>query len=264
MFLKEKNPNIQVYGIDVYGSLLKKFKETGELDNDEVYPYLTEGIGEDFVPQNYDMNLIDHIEQVTDKDGAVMARKLAKEEGLFCGYSAGTVMQGIMQLKNKFKEGDVVVVILHDHGSRYMGKVYNDEWMRERGFLTEEVITAKSIVERKQIRQMIVASPDDNLAAVFHTMKEHGLSQLPVENNGEMVGSISEKIILEKLMDNPFNKDNKVQAVMSPAFPFVELNATANDISKLISKENAAVLVKENSGQTSIITKFDLIESMAG
>jgi cystathionine beta-synthase len=95
-------------------------------------------------------------------------------------------------------------------------------------------------------------------------MKEHGLSQLPVENNGEMVGSISEKIILEKLMDNPFNKDNKVQAVMSPAFPFVELNATANDISKLISKENAAVLVKENSGQTSIITKFDLIESMAG
>ncbi len=264
MYLKEKNPNIKVYGIDVYGSLLKKYKETGILDTDEVYPYVTEGIGEDFVPQNYDMNLIDHIEQVTDKDGAVMARKLAKEEGLFCGYSAGTVMQGIMQLKDKFKEGDVVVVILHDHGSRYMGKVYNDEWMRERGFLSEETITAKSIVERKQIKNMIIATPEESLAAVFHLMKEHGLSQLPVEDAGMMVGSITEKIILEKLMENPFNKDNKVKEVMSAAFPYVDLHATANDISKMISKENGAVLVKENSGLTSIITKYDLIESMAG
>jgi cystathionine beta-synthase len=124
MYLKEKNPNVKVYGIDIYGSLLKKFHDTGELDTKEVYPYVTEGIGEDFVPQNYDMKYIDHIEQVTDKDGANMARRLAREEGIFCGYSAGTVMQGLVQLKDKFKEGDVVVVILHDHGSRYVWAKY--------------------------------------------------------------------------------------------------------------------------------------------
>src|SRR6476620_3138833 len=130
MYLKEKNPAIQVLGIDVYGSLLKKYHDTGKLDTNEVYPYVTEGIGEDFIPQNYDMKYIDHIEQVTDKDGALMARRLAREEGIFCGYSAGTVLQGLVQLKDRFKKDDVVVIILHDHGSRYMGKIYNDDWMR--------------------------------------------------------------------------------------------------------------------------------------
>ncbi len=263
-YLKEKNPNIQVYGIDVYGSLLKKYKETGELDLNEVYPYFTEGIGEDFVPQNYDMSLIDHIEQVTDMDGAIMARKLAKEEGLFCGYSAGTVMQGIMQLKDKFKEGDVVVVILHDHGSRYVAKIYNDEWMRERGYLIDEVINARTIIERKNMKKLITASPEDTLSTVFHTMKENGLSQIPVGSEIDIIGSITEKIILENLMENPFNKDKKVSEVMTAPFPIVNIEASASDISKMLSKEMSAVLVKENSGLYSIITKYDLIEAMAG
>jgi cystathionine beta-synthase len=264
MYLKEKNPNIKVYGIDVYGSLLKKYKETGQLDMNEVYPYFTEGIGEDFVPQNYDMNLIDHIEQVTDMDGAIMARKLAKEEGLFCGYSAGTVMQGLLQLKDKFKEGDVVVIILHDHGSRYVAKIYNDEWMRERGYLKDEVINARNIIDRKNMKKLIIASPEDTLATVFHTMKENGLSQIPVGTELDIVGSITEKIILENLMENPFNKDKKVKEVMNAPFPLVSIEATASDISKMLSKEMSAVLVKENSGLHSIITKYDLIEAMAG
>ena len=135
MYLKEKNPNIKVWAIDVFGSLLKKYHETGELDMSEVHAYVTEGIGEDFVPENYDFSLIDKFEQVTDKDGAVMARRIAKEEGIFVGYSAGTALQGIMQLKDELKEGDVVVVVFHDHGSRYVGKIYNDDWMREKGYM---------------------------------------------------------------------------------------------------------------------------------
>ena len=263
MYLKEKNPNIQVYGIDVYGSLLKKFHDTGELDEKEVYPYVTEGIGEDFIPQNYDMKFIDHIEQVTDKDGAIMARKLAREEGLFCGYSAGTVMQGLMQLKDKFKKDDVVVVILHDHGSRYLAKIYNDDWMRERGFLTDEIITAKAIIERKKIRELIFAGPEETVVSAFKKMKDLHITQLPVMEGDKNIGSIGEHQILHLLMDNPYHRDEAVGKVMGKAFPFVGLNATATDISKLISKDNTAVLVKSNSGAINIITEFDLIEAMA-
>ena len=126
MYLKEKNPNIQIWAIDVYGSLLTKYFNTGEVDMNEVHPYISEGFGEDFVPENFDMSVIDHFEQVTDKDGAVMARRIAKEEGLFCGYSAGSCFQGLLQLKNKLKKDDLVVCIFHDHGSRYVGKIYND------------------------------------------------------------------------------------------------------------------------------------------
>ena len=263
MYLKEKNPAVQVYGIDVYGSLLKKFHDTGELDDKEVYPYVTEGIGEDFVPQNYDMKYIDHIEQVTDKDGAIMARRLAREEGIFCGYSAGTVIQGLLQLKDKFKKDDVVVIILHDHGSRYVTKIYNDNWMRERGFLTGEVITAKTIIDRKQIRELVSADPKESVASAFKKMKELHITQIPVMEGIENSGSITEHHILQLLMDDPKHRDEEVGKVMNKPFPFVELNSTAADISKLISKENTAVLVKSNSGAVSIITEFDLIEAMA-
>lgn len=134
-YLKEKNSNIQVWAIDTYGSLLKKYHDTGEIDMQEVHPYITEGIGEDFVPENYDMSMIDYFEKVTDKDGAIMARRIAKEEGIFVGYSCGSALQGILQLKDKLKKDDIVVVVFHDHGSRYVGKIYNDDWMKAQGFL---------------------------------------------------------------------------------------------------------------------------------
>jgi cystathionine beta-synthase len=252
-----------VLGIDVYGSLLKKFHDTGQLDEKEVYPYVTEGIGEDFVPANYDMRYIDHIEQVTDKDGALMARRLAREEGIFCGYSAGTVMQGLLQLKHKFDKDSVVVIILHDHGSRYVAKIYNDEWMRERGFLTNEPVTAKSIIERKKMRDLVVVSPTETVADAFGKMKELHITQLPVVDDGEVIGSITEHTILKLLVEDATRKTDAIGKVMSKPFPVVELSATGNDISKLISKENTAVLVKANSGQWHIITEFDLIEAMA-
>ena len=134
-FFKEKNPNIKVIGVDTYGSILKEIHETGEIHLDHAYTYVTEGIGEDILPENYDMSVIDHFEKVTDKDGAIYARKLAKEEGIFCGYSAGSAMSALVQMKDQFTKDHVIVVLLHDHGSRYVGKIYNDEWMKEMGWL---------------------------------------------------------------------------------------------------------------------------------
>jgi len=134
-YLKEKNPKIKILGIDTYGSVFKKYKETGIFDKNEIYPYVTEGIGEDFLPANVDFSIIDHFEKVSDKDAAIMTRRIPREEGIFSGNSAGSAMAGLIQMKDKFKKGDVVVVIFHDHGTRYMGKMFNDNWMLERGFL---------------------------------------------------------------------------------------------------------------------------------
>lgn len=135
MFFKEKNPNIKIIGVDTYGSILKEYHETGELHPENAYTYITEGIGEDIIPENYDMSVIDHFEKVTDKDGALYARKLAKEEGIFCGYSAGSAIAAIKQLQHQFTTDDIIVVLLHDHGSRYVGKIYNDDWMKEQGWI---------------------------------------------------------------------------------------------------------------------------------
>ena len=134
-FLKEKNPKIKIWGIDTYGSVFKKFHETGVFDENEIYPYSTEGIGEDILPKNVDFEVIDHFEKVTDKDAAIYTRKLAKEEGIFAGNSCGAAIKGVIQLKDRLKNDDVVVVILHDSGSRYIGKIYNDDWMKEKKFL---------------------------------------------------------------------------------------------------------------------------------
>lgn len=134
-YLKEQNPNIKIWGIDTYGSVFKKYHETGEFDENEIHSYITEGIGEDILPKNVDFGVIDHFEKVTDKDGALVARELAEKEGLFLGYSCGSAFQGLRQLKDELSPEDVVVVLFHDHGSRYVGKVYNDEWMKSVGFM---------------------------------------------------------------------------------------------------------------------------------
>src|SRR6201994_1775474 len=188
MYLKEKNPTIQIWAMDPYGSLLTKYFRTGEVDMNEVHPYISEGIGEDFVPQNYDMKYVDAFEQVTDKEAALMARRIAREEGLFCGYSAGTALQGLMQLKDKLKKDDLVVVILHDHGSRYVGKVYNDQWMMERGFL--DVKTFKDIIAGRGAKRLITVEPGQTVAEAFELMQKYNIENLPVLEQGEVVGAI--------------------------------------------------------------------------
>src|SRR3984885_5186046 len=189
-YLKEKNPNIQVWAIDSYGSLLKKYFDTGEIDQKEVYPYISEGFGEDFVPANYDMSVIDLFEKVTDKDGAIMARRIAKEEGLFCGYSAGSCLQGMMQLKDQLKKDDVVVCIFHDHGSRYVGKVYNDQWMMERGFL--EVKTIKDLISGRGSKKLVTIDSKQTVLQAIELMKKYDIENIPVMDAGNNIGSISE------------------------------------------------------------------------
>ena len=136
-FLKEKNPKIKIWGIDTYGSVFKKYHETGVFDKSEIYPYITEGIGEDIIPTNVNFDIIDSFEKVKDEDAAIYTRRLAKEEGIFAGNSCGAAVRGVVQLKKHFSKNDVVVVLLHDSGSRYVGKIYNDDWMKEKGFKTD-------------------------------------------------------------------------------------------------------------------------------
>lgn len=259
-FLKEKNPAIQVWAIDSYGSLLKKFHETGELDMSEVYPYITEGIGEDFVPQNYDMSVIDHFEKVTDKDGAVMARRISKEEGIFVGYSAGSAIAGLLQLKAKLKPTDVVVVIFHDHGSRYVGKVYNDQWMMERGFL--DVKTVKDVVNSRRNLPLVTILPDEKISDVIAKMKKYDIEHLPVLQGNEFVGSISESGLFNKLIDQPDLKEASVKSVMQKAFPIVSMETPIEKLTIYINKENGAVLAQDESANYHIITKYDIIQAL--
>jgi len=257
MFLKEQNPKIQVWAIDVYGSLLTKFFRTGEVDMKEVHPYISEGFGEDFVPLNYDMSVIDHFEQVTDKDGAIMARRLAKEEGLFCGYSAGSCMQGLMQLKNRLTKNDLVVCIFHDHGSRYVGKVYNDQWMIERGFLA--VKTFKDVVNARGINRLVTIESDKTVAEAVELMKKYDIEHIPVTNGNGPVGSISEGGLFQKIFDNPDIKNSKIADVLEPLFPMVDFQTPVERLSNLINKENGAVLARDETGNFHIITKYDVI-----
>lgn len=261
MFLKEKNRNIQIWAIDVYGSLLTKYFRTGEVDMNEVHPYISEGFGEDFVPENYDMSVIDHFEQVTDKDGAIMARRLAKEEGIFCGYSAGSCIQGLIQLKNRLKKDDLVVCIFHDHGSRYVAKVYNDQWMIERGFL--DVKTFKDIINSRIGKQKLVTiEPSQTVAEAVEMMKKYDIENIPVMNGNGPIGAISENGLFQKVFSNPDIKNSKVENVMERPYPLVEFNTPVEKLSTLINKENGAVLSKDETGNYHIVTKYDVIQAL--
>lgn len=265
-YLKEKNKNIQVYGIDTYGSVFKKYHETGIFDENEIYPYLTEGIGEDILPKNVNFEVIDHFEKVTDKDAAIMTRRIAREEGIFVGNSAGSAIAGVLQMKDKFKKGDLVVVILHDHGSRYVNKIFNDDWMRDRGFLVEneQLITARHILLKKQSDEFITIHQDKTLEQAIALFKEKDLSQAPVvDDNKNIIGTISESKVLEILMKGSALLNHKIVDHLCPVFPHVQLDDSAETISSLINRDNSAVFVNDPSGRKHIITQYDLIHAIS-
>jgi len=240
--------------------LLTKYFRTGQVDMNEVHPYISEGFGEDFVPGNYNMSVIDHFEQVTDKDGAIMARKLAKEEGIFCGYSAGSCLQGLFQLKNKLKIDDLVVCIFHDHGSRYVAKIYNDQWMIERGFL--DVKTFKDIVSARGAQKLITIAPQQTVSQAVELMKKYDIEHIPVVNGEGPIGAISEGGLFQKIFDNPEIKNSKVESVIEPSFPIVAFDMPVEKLSSLINKENGAVLAKDEAGNLHIVTKYDVIQAL--
>ncbi|RYE32908.1 MAG: pyridoxal-phosphate dependent enzyme [Sphingobacteriaceae bacterium] len=263
-YLKEKNPNIQVLGIDTYGSVFKKYKETGIFDKNEIYPYITEGIGEDFLPENVDFSVIDYFEKVTDKDAALMTREIARKEGIFAGNSAGSAVAGLMQMKDRFAAGDVVVIIFPDHGSRYMGKMYNEDWLRERGFIKNEKLTARSIISKESNQDIVTIDAEETIAKAISIIKSLNISQIPVTQQEMIIGKITESDILDALLENPSLKSHPVKDIITSPFPFVDLNTSIDKISSLINKENTAVLVEDEQGKFKIITQYDIINAISG
>ena len=261
-YLKEQNPNIQVLGIDTYGSVFKKYKETGIMDKNEIYPYITEGIGEDFLPQNVDFSLIDHFEKVTDKDAALMTREIARKEGIFAGNSTGSAVAGTLQMKDRFKEGDVVVIIFPDHGTRYLGKMYNDDWLRDRGFLKDGKLTAADIISKKENQEIITIDCEKSVLEAINTIKSLNISQIPVTQKGMVIGKITESDILDSLIENPSIKSQPIKNITTAPFPFVDLNTSIDRISAMINKDNIAVLVEDN-GRIEIITQYDIINAIS-
>jgi cystathionine beta-synthase len=260
-YLKEKNPNVKIIGIDTYGSVFKKYHETGEFDENEIYPYVTEGIGEDILPKNVDFKIIDHFEKVTDKDAALFTRHLARKEGIFVGNSAGAAISGILQLKDMFKPDDVVVVLFHDHGSRYVGKMFNDDWMKDRGFLESEP-NALGLIENHKEHELVTAEINEKISSVVQKMQQFGISQIPVFDNGKNVGSLTESLIFSKLTENTDILNSDSDSIMAAPFEYVEANASTEEISKKINKEQPAVLVKDMIGSTHIITQYDIINAI--
>ena len=259
-YLKEKNPKIKVWGIDTYGSVFKKYKETGVFDKNEIYPYITEGIGEDFLPQNVDFGVIDAFEKVTDKDAALMTRRIAREEGIFGGNSAGSAMAGVIQLKENFKPGEVVVVIFHDHGSRYLGKMFNDEWMREKGFLEKSGMAARDLVASGVSGELNAVEATRPVEEAVRVMSEHDFSQISITRNGRVVGSLNETHLFEQFLRNPDIKTEPVDTIMQPAFPFVDISTPVELLSTMITPQNPAVLVRDfKTDKNFIITRSDVI-----
>ena len=261
-YLKEKNPAIKVLGIDTYGSVFKKYKETGIFDKNEIYPYITEGIGEDFLPANVDFSLIDHFEKVTDKDAALMTREIARKEGIFAGNSTGSAVAGVLQMKDMFKEGDVVVIIFPDHGTRYLGKMYNEDWLRDRGFLKDEKLTARDIISKKESQEIVTIDCDKSVLEAINTIKSLNISQIPVTQKGMVIGKITESDILDALLENPSLKSQPIKNITTSPFPFVDLNTSIDRISAMINKDNIAVLV-ESEGNIEIITQYDIINAIS-
>ncbi|WP_298325516.1 pyridoxal-phosphate dependent enzyme [uncultured Dokdonia sp.] len=263
-YLKMKNPNVKVWGIDTYGSVFKKYKETGIFDENEIYPYITEGIGEDILPLNVNFSIIDGFTKVTDKDAAVYTRRLAKEEGMFLGNSAGSAIKGLLQLneEGKFGPDDVVVVLFHDHGSRYVGKMFNDDWMRERGFLDQEYKVASDLIQNHIDKPLVTVKTEELVSHAIERMRDYKISQIPVEDVTGIVGSVDEGDLFRAYMENNDVADLPIKDVMGAAYPIVQKNATVAEVSKLISKENNAVLVDLGEGKHHIITKHDIINAM--
>ena len=261
-YLKEKNPNIKIWGVDTYGSVFKKYKETGIFDENEVYSYVTEGIGEDILPENVNFDVIDGFTKVTDKDAAVYCRKLALEEGLFVGMSSGSAIKGLLQLKDEFGPDDVVVVLFHDSGSRYIGKIFNDDWMCEKGYITNEVSTAVDLIQNHIDKPLAIVRTEELVSHAIERMRNLKISQLPVIDINGFAGSLNESDLFNAYLADANIIEKPIREIMGAAYPMVKANASIEEVSKLINKENQAVLVELENGKHHIITKYDIINAI--
>jgi len=265
MYLKEHNPKLVTVGIDTYGSVFKKYKETGIFDENEIYPYLTEGFGEDILPKNVNFDVIDHFIKVTDKDGAIGARRLSKEEGLFVGWSSGSAIHGALEYAREFlKKDDVMVILLPDHGTRYLAKVYNDQWMKDHGFLeTRSFGSAREIISARNGKDSLhTVNKSTRVSDAILVMNREGIDQIPVTENENFVGSISSSSLLEKIIQDPQLQRKQVGDIMDKPMLFVAPDSTLDVLSSLLNKDNKAVLVRDANEKVHIITQHDVLKAM--
>ncbi|HGE5773413.1 TPA: pyridoxal-phosphate dependent enzyme [Flavobacterium psychrophilum] len=261
-YLKEKNPNIKIWGVDTYGSVFKKYHETGIFDENEIYSYITEGIGEDILPKNVNFDIIDGFTKVTDKDATVYTRKISLEEGIFVGNSAGSAIKGLLQLKEHFKPEDVVVVLFHDSGSRYIGKMFNDDWMRERGFLDQEITKAEDVIKDHINKPLVIVRTQELVSHAIERMRKHKISQIPVIDITGFVGSVDESDLFRSYLEDQNIANKPISEIMGKPYPIIKLGTAIEEVSKLFTKENQAVLIDLGNGKHHIITKHDIIGSI--
>lgn len=267
-FLKEKNPAVQVIGVDTVGSIYKKLFETGIFDKSQIAPYLTEGIGEDIIPANIDLSVIDAVIQCPDREAFLTTRMLARREGLFVGGSCGAAVWGALHHArlNELGPDAVVVVLLPDSGSRYVSKIYNDDWMNGHGFLDETTtMKALDVLNRKPERKTALVTVDqaDSLRSAVVLMQQEGISQLPVTDGGRLVGSLTELRILNRLLENPANQDAPVGQIMDAPFPVITPDVRLDHISKLLNKSASAVIVMLSDNRSDILTRSDLMHVLS-
>lgn len=262
-YLKEKNPGVKVWGIDTYGSVFKKLKETGIFDKHEIYPYVTEGIGEDFVPQNVDLSLIDGFEKVTDRDAAIWTREIVRQEGIWAGNSAGSAIAGLLQMKDRFREGETVVVIFHDHGTRYVGKMFNPDWMRAMGYEPLEGPTARQLVKNKQVTAVVGVEETDTVEHAVARMRENDFSQISVLRQGRIVGSLREADVYSRMVSDEKIREQPVRTIMQKPFRYVDIETPAKLLAGMITPESPAVLVRDfPANATYILTGYDVLAAL--
>jgi len=243
--------------------VFKKYKETGVFDKHEIYPYVTEGIGEDFLPQNVDFSVIDHFEKVTDRDAAIYTREIVRQEGIWVGNSAGSAIAGLLQLKSNFKAGETVVVIFHDHGTRYVGKMFNPEWMRTMGYENLPGRTARDLVKHKKVTDIVGVEVTDSVDQAILRMSENNFSQIPVTQEQRVVGSLSEAHAYACVVKDPKTRKAPVKSIMQQAFRFIDIETPVQLLASMITPEHPAVLVRDfKAGKTYILTGSDVLTAI--
>ena len=260
-YLKEKNPNIKIVGIDPKGSILKEYFDTKKYQH-TTKTYKVEGIGQDFLPGTLDFTYIDEMIQCDDKESFLASRRLTREEGIFTGGSAGTALAGALKLCEKLTEDDIVVVLLPDNGNKYLSKIYNDDWMRENGFLVSERINLKYILEAKSsvIPRIVSVDLNATIRKAFDIIKQYNISHLPIFSDGKNIGTLSESKVLSSILDKTVSFDDSVKKIIDSPLPETHFNQDISVAIELLTRKEPAVLVTDGSNPIGIITRFDILE----
>ncbi|HUI10268.1 MAG TPA: cystathionine beta-synthase [Bacteroidota bacterium] len=261
-YLKEKNPAVRVIGVDPRGSVLREFFYTRSM-TPLPKTYKVEGIGQDYVPGVLDFTYIDEVVEADDRESFLMARRLTKEEGILSGGSSGTAVAGMLKIASRFTEEDVVVVLLPDTGERYISKIYNDDWMRENGFMPPERITVGYVLDSKSKHgaALIAVEPQTPVRKALDTLRHHDISQVPVLDGGTPVGSVHDHELMMTIMDRPALVDAPVKEIMGASFPVVQSATPLEDVLRLMrQKENYAVLIEKNGKIEGLVNRYDVIE----